>query len=1827
MASEIEKLILSESKQVDETGPVSLEQLLANSRPKQVVPEQPKEYFTEDFYERVSGVPIPIGKVSTRTTFGDVVPTPEDERSKLSAGSNKTSFVQDAVDSLGKMLGFDTNILSEQAKADATVQVMAKRAGVPLHEYRRSPELVEQAAASFVSGFTFGTASAIQEAITGEVPFPVTSTEGHVGHALGSLGGFLAGPVQAVSKIPMVAKFLKATKATQEMSTITRIIKDGLHQSVLLGLASGVGSIGEASKETTFGEAAYKIYEGTKSGAITGAIFGYVKGAFPKEGWDVAKRLITGLVGLNAQRAIELEGNHFTNRPIGDVLFDIGLDAVFLFGALPSADVKQLGDQVQRAADAKAEVKAKEAVVEGIPDQEIRIAQQKILESQKQQADKLAQDAAKEAKDKLDEVATAAETAEKLTNAKKKAGKKKETPEQTAERMARVRAARKVDTSARPNISNFGTSDTIEKKISRYERSLEQVRNDMASAEEGGFRHRHLQNEASIIEGEISKLRKSLEVKQARFSSRPQTGVSEFPVRQVEQSVEPEKPGTLAQPTPERPLPGIKPKSGIAPIPVEKPKLDSKIEQSPIVTEQPKPKVDFFGEDKPPSDPEITGAQIDALEKHYGKDIEDLTDAEVNAFLNNTKVTPEQRLAEEAQVTRGSDRRTVDERYADVERRRGERRGVARELAEQAVEIADKTEEQKISDHYKKPFEQVSEKEIDAYYDLDPGEVVPESLKAKEVEPVTDTDLKTGSPEISEITGEDSIFLQDLETTKGMAEQLASNKAVAGNIKELFEQDPTQPRKRPDTTTWKLVNDVNRWLHGEDIPIESTREFLSELAARADEFKYNFVGGGYPESFFAWKEGISDAADWARKTERSKNERSGTSLYSGLDPFEAYKQVKKLAADILRKDSKDRESLGIKLYSGLDPEEAARQVIKLGREFSDYVKEARKAKEFKPKEVLKTIREEWTRSVIDRSGNARRELLDLGDKGYEALQGMVLQKGAHPKAARMFSQMEKEVYGGRSKNEQDVIDELILARRIIAITDYKVEGKQFVPPAKATRDRSVSYNELYMYKSMNGLEDLSPESAAKVNRAVEAYGEWHRKVVKEAFEEGLITEKAYNELITHNYRRIRPVDEIFDHKHEVTLGGKKISVYDSGIERLQKGKSTDLYEPSGKILALETFNRLYGRIFNNRANAELFDIAENDPQNPIVRMENKKYKIPEEFRANKVFVYKNGERKTLFLNPDFAKEWLTSDLQITSKLANVIKWVGGAPILKTFATGINWAFAIRNLPKDITGAWFSARTFKDGKWSSVYNPTAPIGAAQFAKDIAAIGEDVVFRKGRFEDYIDEGGGMELLTSQGRLFQKGKFIGGPLDKTMEFLGYPGTTSELTTRLAIRHRVIQNRANARGISYEEAYKDKKLRREATFTARDWLDFSQGGDIAKAADHFAPYLNARIQGMRGFFRTLKPGSGTEYSAMYKLAQFAGLVTAMYIGNDKLNPETMKALRNDLRAVGNLIIPLGDPFAFEDENGEKRYPFIKIPIDSTLQFFKSVFEAGTDHWLGRPVDVDKIKAAGTGLSPADVSSLPPTLSAAIGYTWNIDLWKGQDIFKGNQGKTFSYPNSAQEFSNRTPQAMVDVGAATGLSPDRLKFVLEELVTSDSMYAQMLGAGYNKMFGNLSQDQREILLAEWLSEFPGSKTIIGVTNPSTRFSQLIDEKSEDHAIKVLKENRGLDKVADNYLHHKNGKLDDVDKYIYGFKDKDVRDRLKDRFKFKENTKDLQNRSFWLRLKGLPTEVRAAVYVDRYEESTEKERQQLFEEEVTVKRLGGVITPEFRKEVLKLQMR
>jgi len=755
-------------------------------------------------------------------------------------------------------------------------------------------------------------------------------------------------------------------------------------------------------------------------------------------------------------------------------------------------------------------------------------------------------------------------------------------------------------------------------------------------------------------------------------------------------------------------------------------------------------------------------------------------------------------------------------------------------------------------------------------------------------------------------------------------------------------------------------------------------------------------------------------------------------LYLGDTKIEAIKKSTELAIESIR------DLPGVQLYSGLPLDKASKLIIEGAKRAKEYMDDARHAKRIRPFRAAKIGYEAAIRELVDKSGNIKWDFIDkLGLKGYEIVQKLVLTKGANTIAANKLKQMQREVYGGLSRNEKNVLDNLI------NWPIHKKSGKQLTP------SDAISYIETFAQ-----LEGITSKRASIIRRRVKGYFEWMKTPLDDMLKAELIPKSEYDDLIKHKYRRIKLVD-IFDKKYESKRGRKPLTVYDSGVQELARGRKTDIYEPSSEIMALEVFNRAYGRIMRQEANKALLGLSKSDPKNPFVRSKDGKEGIPSGWQ--RIFVFDKGERKALYISPKMSKEWLTSSSELPYKYGRFIQYISGSAVLRTFATGIEWGFAMANIPRDVMHIYYAARVWEDGQWKSAYSPHLPIFLPQIGMDIARVFPDVVVRGKKTQNYFDYGGGMEFLVHQGLMLRKGKHLEPGLAKPLKALSWFGETSELTTRVAIKEHMIRRRAREKGITVEEARKDKDIQREASFVARDYMDFGQGGGITKAADNAMPYLNAAVQATRGLWRTAKDNP-KEFA--YKTAEIGLATTLIYSAMREQCPETAKALQGSMALQNNLCIPVGDNFGFEDEKGQTRYWGFKVPLDPSQRFFKTFFEAAYDKSMGYDVDVDRVTNNMLELSPVGVSSMSPTVSGAIGYLYNKDLWRDEDVWK--KTKPFSYGltvdgkwvGRSEEYDKDTHEFFKDIGKPTKISPKGAQFVAGELFTNNSTWAYLMGKG-----------------------------------------------------------------------------------------------------------------------------------------------------------------------------
>jgi len=793
------------------------------------------------------------------------------------------------------------------------------------------------------------------------------------------------------------------------------------------------------------------------------------------------------------------------------------------------------------------------------------------------------------------------------------------------------------------------------------------------------------------------------------------------------------------------------------------------------------------------------------------------------------------------------------------------------------------------------------------------------------------------------------------------------------------------------------------------------------------------------------------------------------------------------------------------------------------------------------------------RAIWDTSSNVKRDLLKKGGAlGREAMIRHDLIKGANAKATRIINDACDKIYSGLTKAEEITLNRIIQSRRTITIDKYKPEMKH---PGGLGLKEHQAY-----------LDSITENTFMKLNARADIYFQTMNDQVNQLLKAGIISRESAAGLLSKGDYSPRKFIQHIDPERTYTFGGKKITVWDSGIKALEEGSYKNM-ENNSRLLLSEVVSRTQARIFRNQANQALYNLAKDMPENGVVRLSEivkvtKKgkpvfQKTPAGFERLGVMV--DGQMRVLLMPSDMAREWVSADPAVSLQWANAVGWVSGAKLLRPMATGLNPEFALTNLPRDIAHAWLV--TYE-------YSPHLPKAVGQLVRDYTAVAKDTFTRQGRWLDYLNEGGGMEFLTHQGRITGKTSGLWSGLQK---YLGWAGETSEIWTRLALRERAIRN---------------GKPNHEATWIARNYLDFSQGGSLIKGADSAVPYFNAAVQGTRGIFRAAKEHPAT---FTYKAAEIGVLSTGIYLANKYGNPECWESV-SDYDKANYFIVTT--PLSYIDEEGNKRYLYFRVAKDQGQKIICTMFENLMAKSLGEDIDVEQVSQAAKEFIPlSPTERIPPMMDAMIGYLSNKDFWRNEDIWKGPQVEP------KEEYRPTTHPAYVKVGEMTGWSPERMRYALEQFFTSGNIYTSATGFGLRQIMDKLPEDVKDTTTQDMLRQAPFLRRVLKATDPYTQYAKGVKEAKIEEATRQYKQTRTFDALSEQFYA---GEIDDtaIREFISTQPWHD-RERLMARFRRYERIRELPDKRWWLNLMDADPEVRAHIYWTRWSQADRAERRRL----------------------------
>lgn len=703
-------------------------------------------------------------------------------------------------------------------------------------------------------------------------------------------------------------------------------------------------------------------------------------------------------------------------------------------------------------------------------------------------------------------------------------------------------------------------------------------------------------------------------------------------------------------------------------------------------------------------------------------------------------------------------------------------------------------------------------------------------------------------------------------------------------------------------------------------------------------------------------------------------------------------------------------------------------------------------------------------ALVDVSAETKARLIEQGGSaGERAVMMHDLIAGATPKAQLTYQRWEDIIYKKLSREEMSTLDQVIQSRRIIEIDKFHGTGK-IKHPGKVSGDQHSN-------ALINMRERLGEDVFNSLWKRSDEYFKATNEALGELYTNGLIDIKLYKELNKLKYEPRKFIDKL-DPRRIETLGGKKITVHDSGLRELKSGDIRTL-ESDSRLLLAEYISRIENRVARNKANKALLDFAQLLPKNGWVkevkkvehtkRGKAKKVHVPEGW--NRIDVLIDGKQVPLIMDSTMAVQWITQSPQMTAQLANTARVLSGSIIVRPLATGYNPGFALVNFPRDIVHAWLA---------TSEFSKHLPMYTLQMEKSLQATFKDAWHKDGAFIDYINEGGGMNFLTHQGTKLLKHELSGTKLGPRWRHIKETTSKlnefSEIWVRLALRDQAIRN---------------GKTHLEATWIARNYLDFSQGGWFTKSADNAIPYLNASTQAFRTAARQAKKDPKRFATQMLWLQ---GTVASLWLANYYSNPAGWADVPSDVRRNNFVIMT---PHSFIDQQGNTRYMYFKIKKDNFMLPFTALPEMLLERYMeGRIPKKEYLKTLKDTLPIIPTEFVPPTYSAYQTYASNHDFWTDRDIWRGADVP----PEEEFKMAPDRPTAPVFIDQAeyTGLSPARMEAASKKLFPNNP-FTSLTGSAYNIMTEGITPYDKSKHTLQILADTPILRRIIGITHPAAR--------------------------------------------------------------------------------------------------------------------------------------
>ena len=262
--------------------------------------------------------------------------------------------------------------------------------------------------------------------------------------------------------------------------------------------------------------------------------------------------------------------------------------------------------------------------------------------------------------------------------------------------------------------------------------------------------------------------------------------------------------------------------------------------------------------------------------------------------------------------------------------------------------------------------------------------------------------------------------------------------------------------------------------------------------------------------------------------------------------------------------------------------------------------------------------------------------------------------------------------------------------------------------------------------------------------------------------------------------------------------------------------------------------------------------------------------------------------------------------------------------------------------------------------------------------------------------------------------------------------------------------------------------------------------------------------------------------------------------------------------------------------------------------------------------------------LDPRSAMNIP-VLNAMWTYISNFDNFRGRNVWKGRN------VSPELEYYNNTPEFYKDLGAATGMSPERMKAAAGKVITdpSKNIYSVILGKAYSSIKDQLTKSQQEELDKSFMENIndiitPVSRRFLGTTNPNIKSDTLERYIKEDEDRKKIQDDKIKSYLKEYHKSENKQEKSTIEreflKWVNTQEKKDIK-RIRKRFK---TGKDNHGIDYWyieLAHASSP-EVKAYEFFERYKDASKREQKEM---EETIKRVKGIKSTRFNAKLKALK--